>query len=157
MSEKIDPSAMPQSAEALRMSILKKEMERMDVERKAREAEERRLAAFTDDFLHKHVSEDEVAIVRRLVEHVAGVHAVGGHGHVHVGVDEAGQDRGAGRVDHPVRSGDIWCLGVRAHPVDAGGARGLRSCRPPGHGLRHVPHGIWGVLVRGQRTHGLSL
>jgi hypothetical protein len=31
MSEKIDPNAMPLSAEALRMSILKKEMEKMDV------------------------------------------------------------------------------------------------------------------------------
>lgn len=67
MSEKVDPNAMPQSAEALRMSILKKEMDKMDVERKAREAEEKKLAAFTNDFLHKHVSEDEVAMVRRLV------------------------------------------------------------------------------------------
>jgi hypothetical protein len=67
MSDKIDPKAMPQSAEALRMSILQKEMEKMDVERKAREAEERKIRAFTDDFLHKHVSEDEIAMVRRLV------------------------------------------------------------------------------------------
>jgi hypothetical protein len=68
MSEKIDPNAMPQSAEALRMSILKKEMEKMDVERKAREAEEKKLAAFTSEFLHQHVSEDEIAMVRRLVQ-----------------------------------------------------------------------------------------
>ena len=67
MSEKVDPKAMPQSAEALRMSILQKEMEKMDVERKAREAEEKKLHAFTDDFLKKHVSEDEIAMVRRLV------------------------------------------------------------------------------------------
>jgi hypothetical protein len=67
MSEKVDPKAMPQSAEALRMSILQKEMEKMDVERKAREVEERKLRAFTDDFLKKHVSEDEIAMVRRLV------------------------------------------------------------------------------------------
>jgi hypothetical protein len=67
MAEKMDPNAMPQSAEALRMSILQKEMERMDVERKAREEEHKKLAAFTDDFLHKHVSEDEIAMVRRLV------------------------------------------------------------------------------------------
>lgn len=71
MSEKIDPNAMPLSAEALRMSILKKEMEKMDVDRKAREAEEKRLAAFTSEFLHKHVSEDEIAMVRRLVTNAA--------------------------------------------------------------------------------------
>ncbi len=67
MAEKIDPSAMPQSAEALRMSILQKEMEKMDVERKAREAEEKKVGDFTRDFLQKHVSEDEIAMVRRLV------------------------------------------------------------------------------------------
>ena len=67
MSDKVDPAAMPQSAEALRMSILRKEMEKMDQERKAREAEERRLADFTTDFLHKHVTEEEIAMVRRLV------------------------------------------------------------------------------------------
>ena len=49
------------------MSILQKEMEKMDVERKAREAEEKKLADFTSDFLHKHVTEDEIAMVRRLV------------------------------------------------------------------------------------------
>jgi hypothetical protein len=67
MAEKIDANAIPQSAEALRMSILQKEMEKMDVERKAREAEEKKLAEFTSDFLHKHISEDEIAMVRRLV------------------------------------------------------------------------------------------
>ena len=67
MSDKIDPAAGPISAEELRMSILQKEMEKMDVERKAREAEQKKLTAFTEDFLHKHVSEDEIAMVRRLV------------------------------------------------------------------------------------------
>jgi hypothetical protein len=67
MAEKFDPNALPQSAEAMRMSILQKEMEKMDVERKAREAEEKKLADFTRDFLQKHVSEDEIAMVRRLV------------------------------------------------------------------------------------------
>lgn len=67
MGDKIDPNAVPQSAEALRMSILRKEMDKMDAERTAREAEERRLAEFTRDFLEKHVSEDEIAMVRRLV------------------------------------------------------------------------------------------
>lgn len=67
MADKIDTQAMPQSAESLRMSILQKEMEKMDVERKAREAEERKLTDFTRDFLGKHVSEEEIAMVRRLV------------------------------------------------------------------------------------------
>ncbi|HYH47502.1 MAG TPA: histidine kinase [Thermoanaerobaculia bacterium] len=67
MNEKIDPTARPVSADELRLSILKKEMDRMDGERKAREAEEKRVTAFTDDFLHKHVSADEIAMVRRLV------------------------------------------------------------------------------------------
>ena len=58
---------LPQSAEALRMSILQKEMDKMDVERKAREAEEHRLQKFTSEFLHQHVNEDEIAMVRRLV------------------------------------------------------------------------------------------
>ena len=67
MADKIDPSAIPQSAEELRMSILKKEMDKMDLERKAREAEEAKLANFTRDFLTNHVSEAEIAMVRRLV------------------------------------------------------------------------------------------
>ena len=67
MSEKIDPAAGPISADQLRMSILQKEMDKMDVERKAREAEEKRLSAFTQDFLHRHVGDDEIAMVNRLV------------------------------------------------------------------------------------------
>lgn len=67
MSEKIDTTSVPMSAEALRMSILQKEMDKMDVERKVREDEERRLHQFTSDFLHKHVSDEEIAMVRRLV------------------------------------------------------------------------------------------
>lgn len=67
MSDKIDPNALPMSAEALRMSILRKEMEKMDQERAARDAEEGRLAQFTRDFLHGHVTEEEIAMVRRLV------------------------------------------------------------------------------------------
>jgi hypothetical protein len=66
MSEKTGPTT-PISAEALRMSILQKEMDKMEVERKVREAEEKKLRAFTEDFLHKHVSEDEIAMVNRLV------------------------------------------------------------------------------------------
>ncbi len=67
MSEKIDTEALPISADALRLSILQKEMDKMDGERKAREVEQKKLTAFTDDFLHHHVSADEIAMVRRLV------------------------------------------------------------------------------------------
>jgi hypothetical protein len=67
MSDKIDPTAMPVSADQLRMSILKKEMEKSDLERKAREAAQSKITSFTDDFLHKHVSEEEIAMVNRLV------------------------------------------------------------------------------------------
>ncbi len=67
MSDKVDPKAMPMSAEALRMSILQKEMEKMEAERKAQAVEEKKLAQFTDEFLHKHVTEEEIAMVRRLV------------------------------------------------------------------------------------------
>jgi hypothetical protein len=71
MSEKIDPAAMPESAEALRMAILRTEMEKMDLEKKKKDAERKKLDAFTADFLHKHVNEDEIAMVRRLVMNAA--------------------------------------------------------------------------------------
>jgi hypothetical protein len=67
MSEKIDTTSAPMSAESLRLSILQKEMEKVDLERKAREAAEQKVQTFTADFLHQHVSEDEIAMVRRLV------------------------------------------------------------------------------------------
>ena len=67
MNEKVDLDEAPPSAEALRMSVLQKEMEKADVERRARDAEERKLAEFAQDFMHNHVSEDEMAMVRRLV------------------------------------------------------------------------------------------
>ena len=46
------------------MSMLQK---KMDVERTARLSEEQRLQKFASDFLHQHVNEDEIAMVRRLV------------------------------------------------------------------------------------------
>jgi hypothetical protein len=67
MNDKVDPSAMPVSAEELCMSILRKEMDKMQSAEKAREAEKKKLTDFTDKFLHQHVTADEVAMVRRLV------------------------------------------------------------------------------------------
>jgi hypothetical protein len=68
MSEtKPGSAATPMSAEQLRMSILQKEMEKAEQHRKAQAAEEKKLADFASDFLSKHVTEEEIAMVRRLV------------------------------------------------------------------------------------------
>lgn len=61
------PAAMPISAEQLRMQILEKELEKAAQADKAAAAEQAKLAAFTQDFLTSHVSEEETAMVRRLV------------------------------------------------------------------------------------------
>ena len=55
------------------------------------------------------------------------------------------------------RHGLVGCGPGRARLGDAGRAGGLRTGQAPGHGVRHVPHGVWGVLVRRQRAHGLAL
>ncbi|MHA3979837.1 hypothetical protein ACW9UR_19345 [Halovulum sp. GXIMD14794] len=67
MNDSIDRNEPPLSAEALRMAILEKEMEKMDEAQNAREAEEKRLAEFAHSFLHERVSDEEIAMVRRLV------------------------------------------------------------------------------------------
>lgn len=67
MTETTKTAGAPVSAEQLRMAILEKEMEKMDVARKAREVEEKKLTEFTEAFLTEHVSEEEIAMVRRLV------------------------------------------------------------------------------------------
>lgn len=67
MSDDIVRGDGPISAEDLRMAILRKEMERMDEARSARETEEKQLSEFARDFMQNHVSDDEMAMVRRLV------------------------------------------------------------------------------------------
>ncbi|MDK1494651.1 histidine kinase [Sinorhizobium sp. 7-81] len=62
-----DPNAAPISAEQLRMQMLEREMAEMDKERKLRAVQEQKLADLAADFLEKHVSEEEIAVVRRLV------------------------------------------------------------------------------------------
>lgn len=62
-----DPTAMQISAEQLRMQILEKELEKAAQAEKAAAAEQAKLAAFTQYFLTSHVSEEEKAMVRRLV------------------------------------------------------------------------------------------
>jgi hypothetical protein len=67
MSNKINEVKEPMSAAELRKTILQKEMEKMDLEAKGREAEQHKLADFTEKFLHEHVTDDEITMVRRLV------------------------------------------------------------------------------------------
>ncbi|WP_331374673.1 histidine kinase [Sinorhizobium chiapasense] len=57
----------PMSAEQLRMQMLEREMAEMEKERKLRSLQEQKLADFAADFLEKHVTEQEIAVVRRLV------------------------------------------------------------------------------------------
>ncbi|WP_341486775.1 histidine kinase [Pararhizobium sp. A13] len=63
----IDPNAAPPSAKDLRMQLLQREMEEMEKERKLKALDEKKHADFAGDFLEKHVSEEEIAVVRRLV------------------------------------------------------------------------------------------
>ncbi|MDK1388307.1 histidine kinase [Sinorhizobium sp. 8-89] len=63
----LDPNAAPISAAQLRMQMLEREMAEMDKERKLRAVQEQKLADLAADFLEKHVSEEEIAVVRRLV------------------------------------------------------------------------------------------
>lgn len=65
--KEIDPNAAPISAKDLRMQMLQREMDEMDKERKLRSIEEQKLSKFTDEFLHDHVTPEEIAVVRRLV------------------------------------------------------------------------------------------
>lgn len=65
--QETETQGLPVSAEQLRMTILNNEMEKADAERALREADQKKLSDFAADFLHKHVSEDEIAVVRRLV------------------------------------------------------------------------------------------
>jgi hypothetical protein len=66
MSEKIEIEEAP-TAEALRMAVLQKEMEKVEAERKARAVEEKKLASFAHDFMNNRIGEEELAMVRRLV------------------------------------------------------------------------------------------
>jgi hypothetical protein len=65
--EKIDPNAMPASAEQLRMAMLAKELEKAEASAKAREDSQLKLQEFTADFLRHSITEAEIAMVRRVV------------------------------------------------------------------------------------------
>ena len=64
MSDEASPVV---SAEDLRMTILRKEMEEIAKQEKARAEQEKRLHDFTDSFLHDHIGEDERELIRKLV------------------------------------------------------------------------------------------
>jgi hypothetical protein len=68
MPDKIDPNASPISAKDLRMQLLQRQMEEMEKERRIKASQEHELTKFTEDFLRKHVTPDEIAMVRNLVE-----------------------------------------------------------------------------------------
>jgi len=65
--EKIDPNAMPVSAEQLRMAMLAKELEKAEASAKVRAEAEHELQEFTADFLRHSITEAEIAMVRRVV------------------------------------------------------------------------------------------
>jgi hypothetical protein len=65
-SETTDQSP-PVSADELRMMLLEQQMKKMDDRQKLVDAEEKKRAAFADDFLKGHVTEQERTMIRRLV------------------------------------------------------------------------------------------
>jgi hypothetical protein len=62
-----DPRATPPSAADLRMILLKEQMAEAKKQEELKAKEQQKVIAFTDDFLKNHVTEDEIAMVRRLV------------------------------------------------------------------------------------------
>lgn len=63
----LDPKAPIPTAADIRMTIIEREMEAMEKQRAAREAEKARLAALAQEFLSSEISEKETAMIRRLV------------------------------------------------------------------------------------------
>lgn len=70
-SDATKPQADRPSAEKLRMMMLEKQMEAMSRAQKAKEAEEKRRSAFVESFMTGQVSEEERAMIRRLVTNAA--------------------------------------------------------------------------------------
>lgn len=61
------PGAAVPSAEDLRREMLEKQLAEMEREDKLRERKREELSKFADDFFHKHVGEQEWAIIRNVV------------------------------------------------------------------------------------------
>jgi hypothetical protein len=66
-----DLKGTPPTADQLRMQLLNEQMELAKAGQKARELEQQKVAEFTTKFLTDQVSEDEIAMVRRLVVNAA--------------------------------------------------------------------------------------
>ena len=64
---KLDPNAPPPSAAQLRMIQLEEQLAEAKKQSDFKREEEKRLSSFTDNFLKGQVSEEEIAVVRRLV------------------------------------------------------------------------------------------
>jgi hypothetical protein len=62
-----DPNAMPISASELRMKLLEEQLAEAKKRDDQQAREQKKLGDFTNDFLKGHVTEDEIAMVRRLV------------------------------------------------------------------------------------------
>ena len=63
----IDPNAAPPSASELRMLLLEEQMAEAKKRENHVKREQEKLSKFTEDFLKDQVTEDEIAMVRRLV------------------------------------------------------------------------------------------
>ena len=57
----------PMSAESLRMIAIRKEMDEMTKQEKARDVQEKKLRDFTENFMSEHVTEEERAMIQKLV------------------------------------------------------------------------------------------
>lgn len=57
----------PPSAAQLRQMLLEKELEKANLYRREQEAKQKEITTFAEDFLKHHVTENEIATVRRLV------------------------------------------------------------------------------------------
>ncbi|PSJ56640.1 histidine kinase [Pseudaminobacter soli (ex Li et al. 2025)] len=62
-----NPAETPPSASQLRKMLLEQELEKSNLYQKQQEAKKKELADFTANFLRHHVTENEIATVRRLV------------------------------------------------------------------------------------------
>ena len=67
MAKDIDVNAPPPSADQIRMALLEAQMAEAEKQEKLQAKANQELTKFTDSFLKDQVSEDEIAMVRRLV------------------------------------------------------------------------------------------
>lgn len=64
---KLNPNSPIPTAVDIRMKLIEREMEAMEKQRAAREAEQAKLAALAEEFLKSEISEKETVMIRRLV------------------------------------------------------------------------------------------